>query len=240
MLTNTELAQTKSGWTKETFVKWLAKAPEFECLTKALLTDLVKISIRQSYTRNVAIIREQEPVDGFYLIESGCVKVVRHTSIGREHIVNFFHSGDNFNLVPTLDKGQNPATIIALTDTVVWHFPMSELRPLMAHNPRLIEVFAHLATRHIRELLLMQDELAVAPVKERIARFLLRNLEAPTNSVSRFFTYDELANHLGTAREVISRQLGKLKGEEIVAIEPDRIVILDKSALQKIANTTVN
>lgn len=239
MMTNTAPAQTKSVWTKEDLFQRLARATEFERLTNALLTDLVKISVQRRYARNATIICEQEPVDGFYIIESGYVKVVRHTSTGGEHIVNFFHGKDSFNLVPTLDKGLNHATVIALTDTIVWQFPMAKLRPLMAYNPRLVEVFAQITTRRMRDLLLLREELAVAPVRERIASFLLRHMLFVEKSVPRFFTYDELANHLGTESEVLNSQLGKLESENIIEIASENIMIQDKLSLQRIANRTV-
>ena len=76
-------------------------------------------------------------------------------------------------------------------------------------------------------------------LKERIANWLLDCLE--TDSTGNDTVYlrmdrEELSEFLGVARPSLSRALMKLKEEGVIDVEKNRIIVLDRYALEEIAN----
>ena len=229
----------EEGWEVNKLAERLAHRPIFESLNSGLILALAKIAKRKHYSRGTTIHHEREATGGFYFIETGHVKVVRHIANGKEHILRFFQAEDTFNEVTIVDRNVNPATVIALTDTVAWLFPIAAVSELVAQHKNLHQIFARLVALHSRDLVMMVEELALLPVQERLARFLLRNIVGNEfdneDAVPRFFTFKEIANHLGTAREVISRHLSRFKKIGVINVKQDKIVICDKNQLTQIA-----
>ena len=70
---------------------------------------------------------------------------------------------------------------------------------------------------------------------KRLAIFLLDEI-ADSKSDTILLTHEEIARHLGTAREVITRMLRHFSEDGIVEVTRKGITILDKRKLRDISN----
>ena len=70
---------------------------------------------------------------------------------------------------------------------------------------------------------------------QRLAIFLLDEVSR-NNSYTISQTHEEIANHLGSAREVVSRMLSYFSREGIVELSRGEIVVKNKNALREILN----
>ena len=90
------------------------------------------------------------------------------------------------------------------------------------------DVLRNYANRVADLVVTMQDVLFRA-IPERLARTLLvRERQGIVEA-----THQEIANELGSAREVVSRVLQRFEREGVIAIERGRIVIRDSEALRR-------
>lgn len=80
----------------------------------------------------------------------------------------------------------------------------------------------------------MQQQLFMG-LDGRLAVFLLDEI-ARNNTSSLVLTHDEIARHIGSAREAVSRMLKDFAGKGIVALGRGRIEVLDKAALHAMTN----
>ena len=73
-------------------------------------------------------------------------------------------------------------------------------------------------------------------VRGRLARLLLEQAEAAEQGLPPVaLTQEEMASRLGTVREVVGRALRSLAADDIISMERQRIVIIDRQRLQEAA-----
>ena len=70
---------------------------------------------------------------------------------------------------------------------------------------------------------------------KRLASFLLEEA-ALENSTLLKITHEKIANHMGTAREVVTRMLRYFQGENLVKLTRGTVEITDQKGLEKLHN----
>ncbi len=203
-------------------------------ISDAALQKLMESAVQRSVAAGTILFMEGEPVRGFYLVETGHVKISRHAQDGREHILHLLGEGDSFNEVAALDGGPNPATATAHSDAVVYCILRDELRKIVHENPDLAWAMIETISRRARHLVGMVQDLSMRSVKGRLANLLLDQAEAnETDAVPRMLTQEEMASRLGTVREMVGRALRGLASDGIIEFDRHRIVVLDVERLRK-------
>ena len=212
----------------------LRKVSFLQGISDVALQKLVASSVRRNYSAGEILFVEGDPVLGFYLIESGSVKISRLSQDGREHILLLLGEGDSFNEVAALDGGPNPATATAHDDAVVHCVLRDDLRQTVTQHPELAWALIESISRRTRHLVGMVQDLSMRSVKGRLAHLLLDQAEAnEADALPRMLTQEEMASRLGTVREMVGRALRSLALEGIIEFDRHRIVILDVERLRK-------
>jgi CRP/FNR family transcriptional regulator len=215
-------------------VDLLASVAYFANLSPRTLETLAAIAIERAYPAGATIFWEGEVAAGLYIVEDGCVKICRHSIEGREYILHLVYRGDTFNDVAAMDGGGNPATAVALTDTVLWMLPRRELIRATEQHPELAWALIESMARRARYLVSKVEDLAARSVKGRLARLLLEQaVHSETDALPRLLTQEEMANQLGTVREMVGRALRSLADDGVLAFDRHRITILDVERLTR-------
>jgi CRP/FNR family transcriptional regulator len=224
-------AMSKSSTTASP-VELLRTVPYFERLSPPALETLAAIAIARHYLAGTTIFCEGEPAVGMFVIGDGCVKICRHSVEGREHILLLLHRGDTFNDVAAMDGGDNPATAIAYTDAVVWTIPRPQLISVTEKYGELTWALLESMARRTRHLVAKVEDLSTRSVKGRLARLLLEQAESnDVEAIPRLLTQEEMANQLGTVREMVGRALRSLADDGILKFDRHHITILDVERL---------
>ena len=91
----------------------------------------------------------------------------------------------------------------------------------------------------IRKLAAIVEDLSLRAVTERIATYLLRELEiAGSDHVILPATRDELASHVGTVREQASRALSELRAAGVIAMDGRNVRVTDVDRLRLMAQSS--
>jgi CRP/FNR family transcriptional regulator len=222
--------------TSQTVLDLWRKVPYLEDISPGALADLAAAAVHHTYAQGRMIFLEGEPNQGLYLVEQGTVKICRYAADGREHILHLVHPGDTFNDVAALDGGANPACATAFNDVTLWRVSRPELRRVAAAHPELSWALIESIARRARYLVNVVQDLAMRNVKGRLARLLLEQAEAAERGAPPVaLTQEEIASRLGTVREVVGRALRSLVAENVIAMEKQRIVIVDRQRLKEAA-----
>jgi len=209
-------------------IEMLKQVPYLQGLSINILQELAANASRQRYQSGTMLFCEGDPTAGIYVVEEGSVKISRFTTEGREHILSIFGKGDTFNDVSALDGGPNPATATAFSDVVVWRIARSDLQQISQRYPALAWALIESVASRTRYLVGLVENLAIRTVKGRLAHLLLEQAQAnQADEIPRYMTHEEMANHLGTVREMIGRALNSLSAADIIKIERHQITILD-------------
>jgi CRP/FNR family transcriptional regulator len=161
------------------------------------------------------------------VVVSGLLRAFLRSPDGRQVTVRYVRSGDVAGLLMVLD-GFAPTNIQAMTTASVVALRVETLRGLLARDPDVARVCAEELTRQLHQALDDISQQAFLSVRQRIARQLL-DLASPGRDRHLIVgvSHQDLADAIGSVREVVARTLHQLKDEGLVASSRDGIVLLD-------------
>lgn len=205
----------------------LAAHPLFAALTPDERGAIAARFVPRHYRRGATLFNEGDTATALHLVGSGTVRVVKRSPAGREQTLLFADAGETFAEVPAFDHGPYPASAEAFTDAVIYALPIGDFQRLLRTTPALAaRALAILAERN-RHLTEIVENLAFRPVIGRVARTLLDDSHAQTQT--------QMAATVGAAREMVNRSLHTLEREGIIGMEGGHITIRDRDRLAEIA-----
>ena len=169
---------------------------------------------------------------GLLLIQSGQVRVYTLSNEGREVTLYrlFDHDICLFSASCVMPNIQFDVTIEAEKDCNVWILPSCLFKDLMEESAVVANYANQLISSRFSEVMWLMEQIMWKSFDKRLAAFLLEesNLEdTPTLKI----THERIANHLGTAREVVTRMLRYFQNEGMVKLTRGSIEIIDKKRL---------
>lgn len=177
---------------------------------------------------------EGMPCNAYVMRLAGQSRVYKISSSGREILLYRVAAGETCVLTTTclLGRSDYPASTVVeepIRDVIV---PAPVFHQLMVDS----SVFRRFVMENygalISDLIVLLDEVAFHSLDARLAKLLL---EEPGAQINR--THQQLAAELGTAREVVSRQLKRFEQKGWVNLGRGHIEILDRASLDKIAQS---
>jgi len=215
-------------------LEWLELFPEL----KNLDVDAIALLSKQARIVEAPIgtigYHEGAPCNAYVMRLSGRSRVFKMSSSGREILLYRVSSGETCVITTTclLGKSDYPASTIveeAIRDVLI---PAATFHQLMIMSI----IFRQYVMRNygalISDLIVLLDEVAFHTLDARLAKILLENNLVKINK-----THQQLADELGTAREVISRQLKRLEQKSILKLGRGEVEVIDREQLEKLSNT---
>ncbi|MGE5226153.1 MAG: Crp/Fnr family transcriptional regulator [Planctomycetaceae bacterium] len=190
--------------------------------TERLLSEAIRIRVPAG-----AVVYRDGESPRVLVVVSGLLRVFLSSDDGRQVTVRYARSGDVAGLVLVLN-GLAPTSIQAMTTASLVAFKPDTLRSLIASDPGVASACAEELTRQLRRALDDISEHAFLSVRERLARQLL-DLAGPGRGrhlVVRA-SQQELADAVGSVREVVTRTLRQLRGDGLIGRSSEGIVLLD-------------
>lgn len=223
------------------YIKILKKSLLFSGLNDEHLADVAAIAAKKTFAKGESLFTEGEKADGFYLLASGSVKLCKISPDGKEKVLHFVHPMETFAEAAFFGDGAYPAEAKALEKGEALFFPKDAFMGLLERNPRfslnLIVSLSLLLRRFARQI----EELSFAEVPSRLAAYLIELAGRKSTSFQGKTYLDlemkkgELASHIGTVSETLSRTLKKLKEDGVIDVDGSRVIILDIDRLRRLA-----
>ncbi|MEV6349516.1 Crp/Fnr family transcriptional regulator [Actinoplanes sp. NPDC051851] len=183
------------------------------------------------------LLRQGDPTEHVHLIVAGCVKATRCEPDGSQALLTIRSAGDVVGDMAAVDRRPRSATVSALTDVVTHLLSGEQFRRFLAIPP-VATGFATYTVGRLREADLQRAEMAVLPVRRRLARTLLRlDREArhlPGRPPVRLPQW-ELAELIGASRNAVVAELTVLRDQGVVVTRRREIAIADERRLAAIA-----
>jgi CRP/FNR family transcriptional regulator len=143
--------------------------------------------------------------------------------------------GQTFNEVGSFTTLPNPASIVALAPSTVWHIPGDVVRRLIQQDPLFAQSIIDVLSERLRHSAALVEDLSLRPVINRLSRLILDEADGDTLFRPAWYTQDELAARLGTVTDVIQRSLRKLEADGLIEVERQHIRIVDRHGLGQLA-----
>jgi CRP-like cAMP-binding protein len=160
-----------------------------------------------------------------HLVSAGKVRIFNLSPSGREQILAVEGPGSSFAELPVFDGGNYPAAASALEDTEVLFISRKDFQNFCREHPDVgLKVIAVVGSR-LRRLVGIIEELSFTTVRQRLIALILRLAQASSTRskegihVELTKSHQDLAAELGTVRELVSRNLGRLQAEGFLDVE---------------------
>ncbi|WP_295004258.1 Crp/Fnr family transcriptional regulator [uncultured Dechloromonas sp.] len=178
------------------------------------------------------VFAEHQPCQGFPLLLEGSIKVIKLAASGRELMLYRVAPGGSCIISSSclLAHTDYNARGIAETPLTLLALPVGEFSRLLVEHAPFRDFVFHLFTDRIAELMQLVEEVAFARLDQRLAKLLLARNENTLN-----VTHQQLADDLGSVREIVSRLLKGFAAQGLVTLGREQLSIIDRSGLQKIA-----
>ena len=201
----------------------------FRGLREDKLRALAAKAVTRSVLKNVVVITEGEFTRSLYMIVSGKVKVYLTDESGKELVLDVKGPGEYFGEM-VLDEGPRSASVMTIEPCQFAVITMAEFRAALLEHPEIaLQVITNLIrmTRGLNENV---RSLALLDVYGRVARMLLDLAveQGGHQVVQEKLTQQEMANKVGTSREVINRILRDLTTGGYIKIEDKKITIIKR------------
>ena len=174
---------------------------------------------------------------GLLLIRSGQLRAYILSDEGREITVYRLFERDIclFSASCVMPDVQFDIVIEAEKDSEIWIIPACLYKELMEESLAVSNYSGQLISSHFSELMWLVEQIMWKSFDKRLAEFLLEEsrLEG-TDSLK--LTHEKIANHLGTAREVVTRMLRYFQNEGMVTLTRGSVDIVDRSRLQNLGS----
>jgi len=224
---------------KEDFETILRKTPLFASLTETEIQALAGRVSKKHMQRGEILFAEGDPCKGLYLVASGKIRIFKLSPAGREQVLALEGPGSSFAELPVFDGGNYPAAASASEDSELIFISRRDFQNFCREHPDVaLKVIAVVGSR-LRRLVGIIEELSFTTIRQRLIALLLQ-LAAAEGTSSRegvrlelTKSHQDLAAELGTVRELISRNLGRLQAEGYLEVEGRKLVVKDLAGLKR-------
>lgn len=174
---------------------------------------------------------------GMHVMLTGMVRVAMSSVDGRQLTIRYAREGEVLGAPIVVAQSGIPVSVQAVTSVKLARTPPELVWTLAQDDGQVALWLATEMGRRVRGLLEELADNAFRPVRARIARHLLDLATDSQVSVEleACISHQQLADSVGSVREVVARTLAAFKRDGVVATERDRIRILDP---QRLADVT--
>lgn len=187
--------------------------------------------IRKYKKRDIVYEAGQYP-KWLYFVASGSIKSYQINDFGKEYTTNIYAKGDFFGYLPLLKNEPYHDNVAAIDDCELRLIPIEDFTLLLFNNREFSSQFIKMLANQSLDVEKQLIELAYSSVRKRVANALLKFSESK-DSIIMSVLRDDIASLAGTAKETTIRTLSDFKSEGLIAIDENKIQLLN---LEKLRN----
>jgi CRP/FNR family transcriptional regulator, cyclic AMP receptor protein len=216
----------------------LKKVPLLADLAEGDREFLASVALPRHFDAGEMIFSEGDACEGLYVVESGAVKIFTIAPSGREQVLTIDGPGASIAELPVFDGGNYPASALAAQASDLLFIRKKDIRALCLEHPEVALKVLRVVSARLRRLVAIVEELSFTTVQHRLASFLLREARSKGKRTARGveFTFgmsnQELASHIGTVRELVSRNLSRLQSAGLIKLDARTVIVPDLDALE--------
>ncbi|GER80259.1 MAG: Crp/Fnr family transcriptional regulator [Anaerolineales bacterium] len=214
----------------------LSRAPVFSKLTERERVDLTAAAIERKYGRDEYVCWQGEVWPYVAFIVSGRLEWAMLSPEGRRQVVFSLGACEVVWGHSAVDGLSMPASLEVREEAVLYLWERGAILPVIQKNARAmgdVPIVLVQYMRHVREVVY---GFAFHPVAGRLARLLLTHYDpVDGRPAPRNLTLDQMADTVGTTRELVSRTLHRFADEGMIRVNRVEFAFLDRDRLENLA-----
>lgn len=213
-------------------------------LSQPELHTLAARTVRKLFSAGELLFSEGEPCNGLHIIARGKVRIFKTSMSGREQVLAVNTPGETIAELPVFDGGPFPASAVATEETEIAFISRRDFQAYCLEHPEVALKVLEVVGARLRRLVGIIEELSFTTVRQRLISALLKLAHSEGKTTPRGVelqlptSHQELANQLGTVRELISRNLMRLQAEGLLDVDARQIVVKDLKGLSALMEST--
>ncbi|MEN8240647.1 MAG: Crp/Fnr family transcriptional regulator [Chloroflexota bacterium] len=214
----------------------LKEAPVFSKLTASDHDELVNLATFKQFKKGDLVCWQDDLWPYAAYIEEGHAEWSMLSPEGKRQFVFRLGPCDAIWGHTIFDGQPMPASLEVMTPMKIYLWHKDIVLPIVSRHPEAIwDITEVLVTymRHVREVVY---GFAFHPVAGRLARLLLNHYQPIEGKPTpRDLTLDELADNIGTTRELVSRTLHRFANDGMIEISRVQFIFTNRDQLEKLA-----
>ena len=210
--------------------------PFWDGLTAADKAALAGAADEREFPAGTVLHRGAEDCVGLMIVTKGRLRVYTLSDEGRELTLYRLLERDIclFSASCIMNSIQFDVLVSAEEDTAVLHLPAETYKAVMQRSAAAANYTSELMAARFSEVMWLMDQVMNKRLDERLAAFLLEEAEL-RGAKSLAITHEQIANHMGTQREVITRMLRHFQQEGLVVLSRGRVELANEAGLQALS-----
>ena len=174
---------------------------------------------------------------GFLLVRSGQLRAYNLSEEGREVTIYrlFDHDCCLFSAACIMSSLQFEVIIETEKDSEIFIIPPSVYQKLMNESLPVSKYTNDLMASRFSEVMWLMEQIMWKSFDKRLAAFLLEEVSIEGTNLLKV-THEKIANHMGTAREVVTRMLRYFQSEGMVKLTRGTVDIINEKQLSKLSS----
>jgi len=218
----------------------------FSTLSPSLRHDILRCTYVKRFKDGELIAARGEPPEEWIACAKGAVRVSSTSITGKQITLTYVEPGIWFGDVSIFDGDRRTHDVYAHGATTLVCVAKADFKRILASHVEFYEAMLWLQARRIRQLYGLVEDLNTLPLRARLAKQLLhlaRSYGIPSLSdnqeirIGLQLAQEELAQLLGASRQRVNQELKGMEREGSIRIEPGGLVVRDRNALLRIAET---
>lgn len=195
-------------------------------IDEALREELQNKGSLKQFQPGDVILKEQSHIKNIPIILSGSLKVSREDYTGKEILLYYVMPGESCVMSFFGGMHQDTSKIKAVVEepTEILFIPVEDSNSWLKKYPAWIDFVFYLYHKRFEELLEVVNDIAFQKIDERIFSLLQKKAQL-SGQKEIITTHKQIADELGTSREVVSRLMKQLENEGKVILSRNKITL---------------
>ena len=213
---------------------FLSDTDIFRDLSSQELEELDRMTAMSTCRRGKVFYTPGETGEVLFILKRGRVNLYRINSDGKKLVTSTIGAGTVFGEMSLVAQGMHDTFAEAAEDCTLCVMSRSDVEHLLLSKPRVALRFMEMIAARLKDVETRMETVAFKSVPTRIATFLLQLAGEETGKIEGV-SHQDLADMVGTYRETVTRILNEFRGEGYIELGRLNVAILDRDALQAIA-----
>lgn len=216
----------------------LRRVPIFSELTETELKFISERAVPRTYQSGELLFHEGDACSGLFVIETGNVRIFKSSATGREQVLAIDGPGSSVAELPVFDGGTYPASGAAVDVVTALFVSRQDFHSMCLVHPQVALKVLRVVGKRLRGLVGIIEELSFTTVRSRLINVMVKLAQQQSDSegsvtITLPASNQELASHIGTVRELVSRNLSRLQAEGLIKMEGREVTIANLQALRE-------
>jgi CRP/FNR family transcriptional regulator, cyclic AMP receptor protein len=219
--------------------RFLSQVPLFQGLSSEDLRVVARIAKVREARKGETIFSKETRGDALFVVMKGLVKIFALSETGKSKTFAYLEPPDFFGEMALLEKGERSAGAVAVAPASLLTIRRQDFQKLLTARPQLAFALLRTLCARLRRADKDIEAMSFNSVLGRVARIVLdlakrHGKQTPAGLVIRLeLSHQELAEMVGTAREMVTRILNRFVRTKCLAMDGKYLVVTDARKLRE-------